>query len=572
MLLSAAVRVCLARRNRRRRGVPAEQAAVAALRVPPSAWLTIAALALLTIACGSSSDTQTFSGPSAVRCALRIETENAAFPPAGGSGVVRVSTDRECVWTAKAEAPWLVLSAGRGQGPGSVQFTVVPNAEFSSRSSGILVGDQRVQIAQQGRPCEFSVSSTRETVDGGGGDRVVKVRASGEQCGWAASANEPWITIVSGREGRGDGEVRFRVEAASGPPRTGSLRIAGHTVRVEQGTGCTYAIDTTTFSVDASGGDRRVAVEAAPGCPWTAESRAAWITITSGASGSGPGAAGFRVAPTDGPARTGTVTVAGRTVAIVQSPGCTLTVSPANVNASAGGASVTIDVKTGSGCGWSAAADAPWITLAGPSGSGSGQVHATIAPNAGPARAGSVLVGSQRIAIAQASGCSYAVSPAGQQIAGIGGQASASVAAAAGCAWTAASAVNWIAMTTSSGSGSGQVTFSVAPNLAPSRTGTITIAGQTHTVTQASQCTWSFNPPSHAIGAAGGFGTVLVFVAGGACTWTATSTVDWIRIVAGASGVGGGLVQFTIAPHSGAARTGVVLIGGEKYLVNQAGQ
>ncbi len=55
-----------------------------------------------------------------------------------------------------------------------------------------------------------------------------------------------------------------------------------------------------------------------------------------------------------------------------------------------------------------------------------------------------------------------------------------------GCAWTASTGDNWITLTSGSGSGDGQVRFSVTPNLVPAaRTGTITVAGQPLTVVQA---------------------------------------------------------------------------------------
>jgi Viral BACON domain/Putative binding domain, N-terminal len=581
---SAAVPVALARFHGTRAGVPSRQA-VGVRRIGPCfGAIVVAAIAFLSASCGSSSETQTFNAPSDVRCSVRIDAEAATFPPSGGSGVLRLSTSRECAWTAKAEAPWVTLSSADGQGGGSVQFTVASNADAVARSTAITVNEQRVPIAQDGKPCDFSLSSTREIVDVNGGERIVQVRASAAQCSWTASTNASWITIASGREGRGDGTVRFRVESGAGAPRSGTVTIAGQRLQVEQGTtpgpggpgpgpapGCSYAISSDTFSVDPAGGDRQVAVSAAAGCAWAAESATPWITITSASSGSGPGVLGFRVAASAGPPRTGTFTIAGLVVTVVQSTGCAVSITPPTVNAAAGGGGAAIQVDTAPGCTWSAAADAPWIAVSGAaSGSGPAQVNLAIAANVGPARTGGVTVTGQKVAVAQANGCTYGVSPDAQQIPPGGGPAAAAVTTATGCPWTASSGADWITMTTRTGSGAGQATFAVASNLGPARTGAVTIAGHSRAVQQASSCTWSFNPPSHELPAAGGFGTVLVFVSG-PCTWTATSTVDWVRVVTGASGAGGGMVQFTIAANGGPPRTGVILIGGEKYLVNQHG-
>jgi hypothetical protein len=84
------------------------------------------------------------------------------------------------------------------------------------------------------------------------------------------------------------------------------------------------------------------------------------------------------------------------------------------------------------------------------------------------------------------SACSYSISPSSQSLGHGDGSGSVTVATQGGCAWTATSnAPSWIT-TTSSGTGNGTATFTVAANAgAKSRTGTLTIAGRTHTVTQA---------------------------------------------------------------------------------------
>src|SRR4029453_7616392 len=81
--------------------------------------------------------------------------------------------------------------------------------------------------------------------------------------------------------------------------------------------------------------------------------------------------------------------------------------------------------------------------------------------------------------------CSYSVSPTSQSVAAAGNPASTTVTTTSGCAWTAASTVSWITVTAgSSGSGNGTVTYTVAANTSTTaRTGTLTVAGQTVTVT-----------------------------------------------------------------------------------------
>jgi hypothetical protein len=107
--------------------------------------------------------------------------------------------------------------------------------------------------------------------------------------------------------------------------------------------------------------------------------------------------------------------------------------------------------------------------------------------------------------------CTFSISPTSASVAAGGGTGSVSVTATAGCSWTAVSNAAFITITAgASGTGNGTVTYSVAANTATTaRTGTLTIAGQTFTVTQA--------------GATGGGGTELITNGGfesGTAPWT----------------------------------------------------
>ena len=62
-----------------------------------------------------------------------------------------------------------------------------------------------------------------------------------------------------------------------------------------------------------------VQVEAASDCDWSARSNTEWIRVTSGGSNSGPGSVRYTVAANPSPAaRTGTLTIGGRTFTVIQ--------------------------------------------------------------------------------------------------------------------------------------------------------------------------------------------------------------------------------------------------------------
>ena len=86
-----------------------------------------------------------------------------------------------------------------------------------------------------------------------------------------------------------------------------------------------------------------------------------------------------------------------------------------------------------------------------------------------------------------AQSCSFVIVPGSQNFAYGGGTGSVGVtASSASCNWSAASNASWISISSgSAGTGNGVVVYSVAANLAASvRTGTMTVAGQTVTITQ----------------------------------------------------------------------------------------
>jgi uncharacterized repeat protein (TIGR01451 family) len=90
---------------------------------------------------------------------------------------------------------------------------------------------------------------------------------------------------------------------------------------------CTYALSPVSEGFCPAGGSGSIGVTTDPGtndstCPWSATSNASWITITSSPGGSGDGPVHFAVAPNSGPARQGTLTVAGKTFAVNQGTTC----------------------------------------------------------------------------------------------------------------------------------------------------------------------------------------------------------------------------------------------------------
>jgi hypothetical protein len=102
--------------------------------------------------------------------------------------------------------------------------------------------------------------------------------------------------------------------------RTGTMTVAGRTVTVRQAldtASCTYTLEYTNRTLSWCGGERTVRVTTQGDCPWTASTSATWIDL-GGTNRTGTGSLFYLASRNTGPARQGTITVAGSPVAITQ--------------------------------------------------------------------------------------------------------------------------------------------------------------------------------------------------------------------------------------------------------------
>ena len=106
----------------------------------------------------------------------------------------------------------------------------------------------------------------------------------------------------------------------------GTTHVAATDVPADCGGTCSFSINPTSASFAAAGGTQNVTVTTSAGCNWTAVSNNSFITVTSGASGSGSGTVSYSVAANTGTARNGSLTIAGLTHSVSQAGaggGCT---------------------------------------------------------------------------------------------------------------------------------------------------------------------------------------------------------------------------------------------------------
>lgn len=138
------------------------------------------------------------------------------------------------------------------------------------------------------------------------------------------------------------------------------------------------------------------------------------------------------------------------------------------------------------------------------------------------------------------------------------------------CSWTVTNETSWVHVAPASGQGEASVTATVEENGdARSRTGTLVINDTRVSVTQeAAPCRYQLGSSEARMSPEGGRTETRISTAGG-CTWSATSSASWARVLT-ASGSGTATVEVEVGENSGAERTATVAIAGQQFTIVQA--
>lgn len=167
---------------------------------------------------------------------------------------------------------------------------------------------------------------------------------------------------------------------------------------------------------------------------------------------------------------------------------CAYDVSPqVSILGTAGGSGNEFVTAT-DGCPWIAVSNSGWVNITnGSAGTGSGGVDFSVTSNnSSSSRNGSMTIAGQTVIVTQmGTGCSYTITPTSRAFNAAGGEGSVNLTTQSGCTWTAEAGAPWINITSGgSGSGNGTITYSVAMNTGPVRSGLLAIGDKTLTVNQ----------------------------------------------------------------------------------------
>jgi hypothetical protein len=338
-------------------------------------------------------------------------------------------------------------------------------------------------------PCSYELSAGQSHFDAAGGTAELYLFAAHPGCPVTIDEHLPWLQCAASAEA-GDTTVTLTVTPNSGSTRSGSFTVAGEEHLISQsGALCTHTITPHSTVLDAEGGTDTVKIMTRADCPWTIDTPYDWITA-SPATGTGSDTVTLNIAANSGSPRTAAITVAGSPFSVRQNgrPHCGVTISSSRAQIGDNGGAVTVMVDTGAGCDWSSASSLDWVTVAPAQGSGPGSVVIEVANGDGTPRTGQVSIAGHSFAISQGeqTTCDFTIAPAAATFSARGGAQRVSVTASgAECGWSTTTDVDWVALTPSSGVGSGAVMVEAGANdTGEQRETRITIGGRPFQIIQ----------------------------------------------------------------------------------------
>jgi hypothetical protein len=187
--------------------------------------------------------------------------------------------------------------------------------------------------------CTYTVSPTSFSFGLAGGSGTVQV-TTGPNCWWNpapnAFSNFQWQSLAGSFNtataqqahpwpvARGSGTVSFTVLTGdSGPDLIGTVLVAGRKVTITQhGTGCPWSITgATSVSFTPSGGSGLLIVDSNFECTAKVQTDVNWITVFGASQVTTGGEINYQVATNPGGTRTGTISVGGAVLSVMQTGG-----------------------------------------------------------------------------------------------------------------------------------------------------------------------------------------------------------------------------------------------------------
>ncbi len=338
-------------------------------------------------------------------CTLMLSPSSLNVDASGSSGSIQVICNGAPVsWTASCSDAWFKLTDGTsGSGAGTISYTASGNINGTQRTATLTVRPtgqgSPISITITQSPGVLVVSPSSANAKASGDSGTFSITTSDVSLMWTISGNPSWVNITPS-SGTGPATITWTAAAnTSTTGRTAALTVTPRNASSGQNFTINQAGMTPpgTISVNPQSAHAPASISYGSttvtstdsSLTWTAmSSDTSWLTITSGATGSGStGTINYTALGTPSAAsRTATITVtpsngtAAAIFTVTQDPGI-LTLTPTSATALPSGGAGSVALQTNNGTlQWSASSSDSWLTF-------------TVSQNSGPARYSSGVSG-----------------------------------------------------------------------------------------------------------------------------------------------------------------------------------
>jgi hypothetical protein len=357
----------------------------------------------------SNSTTSSITEPSSDRCQVNASAAPTSLPSEGGRGALTVTTNRECSWEARTDAPWIQFEApSSGQGPSTLHYQVAGNSTIGARRWAVAVNGARVDFSQAGIPCVITLAERGREFGVAGGVVDVPVAAP-VGCPWSAISGAAWASVIAGTTGSGSGKVTVRVDPnAAFERRRTTVTIAGEPYSVDQ-----QAATPPSPTPPGPGPAPEPPPPSPPPPPQPPgptpgpppdPAPPSPPAPTPPPPGPPPGPPPDPPPPNPTPQPPAPTPGPPEPPPPAPGPTCTFAVVPSGVSTDADRSHVDLEVRTATACPWTAASDLDWVRVQGrSSGTGPERVRLAVERNDAPTpRNGTVRIAGQSIPVQQA--------------------------------------------------------------------------------------------------------------------------------------------------------------------------
>ncbi len=214
-----------------------------------------------------------------------------------------VTAPSGCAWTATpSDSSWITVKSGAsGTSAGAVTLTLGDNSTGSTRTGTVDINGQPFTITEADSSCTYEVTGNMNVPSSGGTVQLSVTAPAG--CPWSVTPPTPYVSVVSGQSGTGNGTVTLSFAPNGGVHALATTVQVGFApaTTLYQASACSYSVTPAQFGNAGGSGTMSVTANLA-GCMWTAGSDAYWLNVSG--SGTGSGSVTYGVQPNIGPTRT----------------------------------------------------------------------------------------------------------------------------------------------------------------------------------------------------------------------------------------------------------------------------